>query len=199
MRKIFIGMGSGRCGTLSLAMLLDLQKNSTVSHEVHPLMPYYENKLAFKAKIDILLNRKAPNVGDVASSYLGYVPLFIKTFPDIKMVCLKREKDSCVASFMRKTKGRNNFQYGKEPRTLFEITSPDYPSFYTKEEATELYYDDYYKLAKDLETAYPDNFKIFDMEYLNTFEGVNKILEFYDIDEKDRVCTVGLQMNQTEK
>jgi len=162
-------------------------------------MPFDINKYAFNAKLHIINRREVSIVGDVASSYLNYTDLFIENNPSVKIICLKREKESCVQSFLRKTVGRNNFQYGKEPRTIFGITSPDYPSILTKKEAIRTYYDDYYKIAEKFEKKYSNNFKIFDMECLNTSEGVNDILEFCGYEEKDRIISIGLRFNETKK
>ena len=70
-KRIVLGLGSGRCGTKSLAMLLDMQSGAEVSHEEFnsPRQPFrlsydYNPRnlaLAFKA----LSSREAAIVGEV--------------------------------------------------------------------------------------------------------------------------------------
>ena len=46
MSRIVLGIGTGRCATASLATLLNEQEDSSVSHEVRPLLPWNtENRL----------------------------------------------------------------------------------------------------------------------------------------------------------
>jgi len=196
-KKIILGVGSGRCGTLSLAVLLDLQKDSKFTHERPPLMPFEPCTHAYDAKKKQILELEDTYVGDVASSLIGYTEWFIEDYPNIKIVCLKRNKKECIESFLRKTKGRNNFQYGKEERTIFCITSPDYSADITKREAVDEYYNDYYRIAEFLEKDFPNNFKIFNTEDLNTHKGVSDILEFCEF--KDKTISIGLQFNETKK
>jgi len=39
-RKLIIGLGTGRCGTMSLSKLLSMQENTIVSHETGTPLPW---------------------------------------------------------------------------------------------------------------------------------------------------------------
>lgn len=102
--KIILGMGTGRCGTLSLAEILNGQPNTQVTHEEPPILPWdHEPNSGIIAKRFARMRRKrdAKFIGDIASFYLPYVEEIIKAEPDVRIVCLKRDKDAVVKSFCR--------------------------------------------------------------------------------------------------
>ena len=72
-------------------------------------------------------------------------------------------------------------QWHKDPNY-----DPTYPTYNcnTKEESLNLYYDHYYYEAKLLEEKYPEQFRVFDTESLNTSDGVKNILTFVKIEDE---------------
>lgn len=63
-------MGTGRCGTLSLAEILNAQPNTHVTHEEAPLLPWdHERNSDIIAKRFARMRRKrnAKFIGDIAS------------------------------------------------------------------------------------------------------------------------------------
>ena len=133
---IIIGLGSGRCGTRSLASLLNAQADTVCFHEVNPscmawtgtertvlsMLEEFRAVLAGGPRqitVDLATRRRgtaaatAPleavrAIGDVASYYLPYAPMLAE-MPDVRMPVLRRDKDATVASFiqvMRIRRGR---------------------------------------------------------------------------------------------
>ena len=123
--QLVIGLGTGRCGTVTLAHLLRAQDgcSATFTHEQHPLLPWTQpsGRAALRAvdgRVRLLLQRHlradfdsggaashATLVGDVASFYLPYVELILGVEPAAKFVVLQRSRDAVVASFLRKDPG----------------------------------------------------------------------------------------------
>ena len=74
---------------------------------------------------------------------------------------------------------------------LFRHSFPKY--IMDKEESVMQYIKDYYKKAREYEKAYPDIFKMFPIDYLNTEDGVASILSFAGI--KEMVVKVRIRTN----
>lgn len=126
---IIIGLGSGRCGTRSLASLLNAQADTVCFHEVNPscmawtgtertvlsMLEEFRAVLAGGPRqitVDLATRRRAEQlprlrsleavraIGDVASYYLPYAPM-LAGMPDVRMPVLRRDKDATVASFIQ--------------------------------------------------------------------------------------------------
>src|SRR5262245_55888342 len=100
-RRIILGMGSGRCGTRSLAAVLSRQPGTKVTHEAKPLLPWRNPRSSVIAQRFERMQRAVHDgvVGDVASFYLPYAEMAIAIEPDVRIVCLKRPQDDVVESF----------------------------------------------------------------------------------------------------
>jgi hypothetical protein len=101
-QSIVFGIGSGRCGTLSLAQVLSRQPGVMVSHEDPPLLPWDREPGDYVIRQRFARwrrSRQAAIVGDVASFYLPYVEDAIALEPAIRIVCLKRPREEVVQSF----------------------------------------------------------------------------------------------------
>ena len=126
---IIIGLGSGRCGTRSLASLLNAQADTVCFHEVNPscmawtgtertvlsMLEEFRAVLAGGPRqitVDLATRRRAEPlprlrslevvraIGDVASYYLPYAPM-LAGMPDVRMPVLRRDKDATIASFIQ--------------------------------------------------------------------------------------------------
>lgn len=118
MKKLILGLGTGRCGTHSLKSLLNLQESFNVTHEMGdvPFMPWDFNKSAVDLYISKILSYEGQNCGDVAFWILPYVEYIISKYPHSKFICLKRNKKETIASFSKKTKKRNHWQHHIDDR-----------------------------------------------------------------------------------
>ncbi|WP_158644705.1 sulfotransferase [Paracoccus jeotgali] len=130
-KRIIIGLGSGRCGTMSLAKLINAQTNSVCFHELNPSgmswcgAEYTVLSLLrdFTAIIEgeeraITADLVSPDrlsimprllelqnvdvLGDVASYYLPYVELVISRAPAARFPCMRRDKKETIDSFVNK-------------------------------------------------------------------------------------------------
>eukprot|EP01102_Stenamoeba_stenopodia_P007242 TRINITY_DN2018_c0_g1_i1.p1 TRINITY_DN2018_c0_g1~~TRINITY_DN2018_c0_g1_i1.p1 ORF type:complete len:262 (+),score=50.11 TRINITY_DN2018_c0_g1_i1:112-786(+) len=165
-RQLIFGIGTGRCGTMSLHKLLSLQPNTTVTHEMSPHFPWNATRCERQVKVaswtEILLRRPKQFMGDIASWYLPYVTEILELYPRTKILCLKRDKDSVVESFARRADQYNHWQDASviEASALnlrWNTLFPHYNDAVDREEAIGRYWDDYYLKVEDLLKKYGDN------------------------------------------
>lgn len=140
---IVFGIGTGRCGTASLANLLNKQNNAAVFHELNPgpmswtgaeayleeLLGQFESALETgKLDVEVVPRRwnlealdqlekmdKISMVGDIGLYYLPYVEYILSKNPSVKFVGLRRDEDATVKSYLRKTM---SYRYPKFLRFL---------------------------------------------------------------------------------
>lgn len=179
-RRLIIGLGSGRCGTNSLTHLLNIQEDSEVTHE-HHARGIFEvnvdspNSVIVLCLID-MLGRENKIIGDVCHFWLRYVRLIDSFRGDKRFICLKRDKESTVRSYLSYPVPENN------------------PIHDLDKEGLEVYYDQYYMKAEYYAERYPDRFKIFNMEALNSEEGQRDMLNF--VGYTNHKYDVGVKLNQ---
>lgn len=191
-------MGTGRCGTQSLSNLIDTQPNSNATHEARPLLPFKKDMITFDKLCKTLHSRKKNIVCDVALYHIWYVDDFIEYFSDkdvdLSFVCLKRDKEKTVNSYLKKVPDpHNHWQIGKQSGHLWDGMYPKYDTD-TKKEAVERYWENYYEVSEEFEKKY-DNFKIYKTNDLNVYEGVKDILKHCGL-EKEGIVRVGFKSNK---
>jgi len=192
-KKLIYGLGSGRCGTASLAYLMSLQESTHSSHELFPILPWKGDIEALTLKWTAMDHQAHlfDSVFDAGIYYLPYVQSLISGWKDhqyaqdrydLRFICLKREKGEVVKSFLRKFKNQKNnpLQDHSDPELVkneWDLSFPKYNDV-TLEEAIGFFYDDYYEIAHQYEKHNTEIFRIFNTESLNSEEGVKKILSF---------------------
>ena len=150
-KQLIIGLGTGRCGTMSLSKLLTKQPHFHVTHEHGEILPWLITPERFDVKLQAMYNRHAHFVGDVASYYLPYTDYIIdKTLGNVKFIILKRDVEEVCDSFMRKTPGRNHWQTGPGRRCRWDQAFPKFEEAHDKREAIRSYYNQYYELCEDI-------------------------------------------------
>ena len=240
---IVFGLGSGRSGSQSLARLLDAQAGAFVTHEKNPHVMAWsgaepavlENLREFERALSTgiprlsvtleetnrdVIERMARGgpvrlIGDVASYYLPYVSAIHDANPDVRFVCLKRDREETVRSFlaktfkrrslpflrylgMRRVKDRNHWvahdgrRWDLDP--LWDRCFPKYETN-SKRQAIEMYWDEYYGTAARLELEMPGRFRVFPLASLNDAASLDAILEFVGVPKGDRALEVGLRVN----
>lgn len=208
-QRIVLGVGSGRCGTWSLASILDKQPNAHVTHQQVPLLPWrpiaghsLEARFARMRK-----SRSASVVGDVGSFYLPYLEDAIRLEPDIRIVCLQRDREEVVSSFCRwldtvHMLPTNHWATCPAPGWYHEpVWTRIFPQYDTtdREEGIRRYWDEYYTRAEQLASRYPDHVRIFDTHStLNSVSGVNRILSFVGIAPEDQIPLVATTLHRSE-
>lgn len=210
-RKFVFGMGTGCCGTASLAFLLNSQPSSFVGHELFPKLEWSTSENArgcFLRDKWHQLNHEShlyDLVGDVASYYLPYVRFLLHNMAThqfyqhditMKFIILHRSKPEVVQSFLQKFQ-----RQGNNPLQLNAIAKRDewdhcFPKFENMplELAISKYYDGYYREAETLVKIDPQRVRIYDIESMNTEAGVKSILDFLEIQNQNII--VGNRKNK---
>jgi hypothetical protein len=204
MKKVIIGLGTGRCGTTSLSELLSLQDDSDVTHETNGknqfLVNWLKNEEDLTKIINFIDDKKKSFKGDVAFWYLPYVESLIEVYPGVKFVVIQRNKEEVINSYLNWVKNPRN-HWSSNPDDSFTKCRWDkcYPKFIgNKREALEKYID-YYKLEVErLSQLYKDKFKIIDINDLNDYDKVEDILTFCGYTNKNIITNVR-RNNQTYK
>ena len=183
-KTVFLGCGTGRCGTTSLAKLLASCEDAVCTHERRPVLPWVFDEELFQERVTYFSQSSASLVGDVSYFYLPYLEHFIHIFPQMKIVCLERDRQEVIESFMWKT-GWHHHWYEHDGKDwvkypLWDVTYPKY-DIPDKAQAIGAYWDDYYQKIRLIAKKYPEKVQIFEMDILNTQQGQQRIFDFLEI------------------
>ena len=143
---LIIGMGTGRCGTVSLSKILNNQKDSLFTHEFTSKPVDWSGPSPLPEMfVPHILSGKS-FVGDVSSVHLSFVDDYIQNGTDTKFIILKRNREEVIQSFMKKTKDRNHWMEHDGSKWRKNKWDKMFPKFKSnsKEEAIGKYYDYYY-------------------------------------------------------
>ncbi len=189
-----IGLGTGRCGTTSLASLLNSAKGCGVTHEEDRIRTHLSwdfSRDGIEKALKTMESRPEGVVGDVAFYYLPYVAHIAEARPDTTFICLRRDREETVESYMKKTEGRDHWR----PRTgKADPWDRLYPKFEAEDKRTAIgmYWDFYHETVDDLARS-GARIRTFDMQDLNEEAGAKSIMEFAGL-ECD-AARVGLKKN----
>ncbi|MFT4517654.1 MAG: hypothetical protein ACI9JM_000031 [Halioglobus sp.] len=241
---IVIGLGTGRSGTASLTSLIDRQSGGICFHEMNPsgavfsgnpqphlnAIQEYQAILRGGHRCRLAIDYARPSsvttydklqtmapvklIGDIAYYYLNYVDDLLESVPQCVFVCIKRNKNQTVASWLKKSSiGRwrslwladklkswltrtpfhTEYNYWQEHDGKHWKKDPVWDSCFpkfeaaSKEDAIRLYWDYYYLEADRLQRKHPDKFRVFDIEDLSTPSGQRRILSFIGLAEESMV------------
>ena len=196
MNKFHI-IGSGACGFLRIHYIL---KDSPVKYKGGG--PKYQNSFERWNENDGLIwNSESltkeerlrrvslhDTITNITHSYLKYVPEFLELHPDMKFLCLRGRREHSIKSLAISWGYRNpcfvkdrtiGFGHNRYAVSQFPNNSDCRDEF----EATEKYWDEYYKIANDLQERYPNNFLIADSpEFFSNTEYQLKCLGVIGVD-----------------
>ena len=177
--RLVIGLGSGRCGTLSLAKLLNLQEGSSVTHEFCPL-PWEFDEEIWTVMMGRLFSGKHPYnteiIGDVGFYWINYIERLLDLQSTTKFICLKRDREETMDSYMVKSSGLNVHPTDNWFRLFPRYNLP-------AREAVGAMWDDYYKIAETIARKYPDKFMLIDMnDSLNNEQKQRTMMKFAGFD-----------------
>ncbi len=207
-KNLCIVTGTGRCGTTSASRFFSSQPDSWFSHELENDVVIQENSQQNLPvwgkdwdKVRDALYRLIEQtgtisfVGDVAMWYLPYIPQIIQEFPQVKILCLKRNRKQVVQSYMRKTFGSDYWRSVHEKG--WGVVFPKYFDTKTKEDSIGKYWDDFYAQAELYQDQYPHSFKIIPTDTLNHKAGMEYMLNYFGYPEKYRVTSAVFHENST--
>lgn len=202
---VMIGLGTGRCGTNSLAALIALQPGAIGTHERHGSdVAWVGGEREVDAVLDELaadLARGARLVGEVSFYYLPYVARIRARFPAARFVVLKRDRAATIESFMEKTADKSNHWAAKrwwQRGSRWDHCLPTYPEPLDKRAAIGRYWDEYYAATDALERAEPATFLTVRTEELGGEPCQRRILGFLGVPPAEQVVSAGLATNRAE-
>lgn len=241
---IVIGLGSGRTGTASMSNLFNSQKDAICFHELNPTGAVFDGNpqpiLNTIHEFQRILNggekhllaldyarpasvaryedlKRMPQVGligDIAYYYLKYVDDILAINQNVRFVCIKREKQQTVDSWLSKSsitrwlslriadrfkalitrtpyhESKNFWQvHDGSVWQLDPVWDKTFPKFEasSKREAIEKYWEYYYDEATVLAARHPMHFKTFDISKMSNPDGQREILTFVGLNESDMV------------
>ena len=196
---MFLGIGTGRCGTVSLAKLIGGCDNCEVFHEANwehkqhkhntPL-PWVFDEGQASLRIKNMKKRESVDslFGDVAFYYLNYLDFFLKEYPNLKIVHIHRDKEEVVKSYLAKTSSEFSAKeydnWTKGSNIADKIWTPCYPQYEvdSKREGISRYYDEYISKTE----KYKDRMFEIDVKNLNSFEYQTKLFDYLQIPYRNR-------------
>lgn len=156
-QQFIFGLGTGRCGTTSLATLLNRQADTSFTHEMGREMrlPWVVDRARFDQYVAKIEGRPEPFVGDCAFYLLPYAELLVERFPGCRFVIMVRKKAETIRSYLDWTQGRHHWTKHNgvywHPDRVWDQCYPNY-SEASKEQCLSAYYDEYYDQCRRLET-----------------------------------------------
>lgn len=207
-KTLVFGIGTGRCGTTSLAKLLNSQENAFVGHELSPILPWEQNINAIRNRILQLDHQiHAELIGDVGMYYLPYVDCLCKTnindIFNLKFIAIKRDKVSTVNSLIKKLDNKYN-PFQKHDGTKWEHyqwdkSFPKYDNRLTVFDACCKYWDEYYDRVEKLVEEFPTNVKCFDLNDMNSKHKVDEMLSFINIKNRNTISNIHINKSVSFK
>ena len=201
LKQIVIAIGTGRAGSVSLYRLLEQQPDVAFSHEQTPLLPWEVSRDLFNRKISALLGRKGRIVGDICHSWLPYVPMLMERYPEARVICLQRDCEAVVSSYIQKLQRKNKNHWARDhgkrwrrdPR--FDPTVPKYEPM-ELEDAVRRYWLEYHQAVDALIEKYPGRVRKWKTEVaLNEPESASTLLTFIGIGAEHQKLSVGERHN----
>jgi hypothetical protein len=214
---IVIGLGSGRSGTASLAKLLNAQDDALCFHEMNPASvrfsgtprPFLNAIDEFQAIIDggdprmltvdlsravsaraydeLCSMKQVRLIGDIAFYYLNYVELLAKHNRNVRFICLRRDRQQTIRSWLAKSTIQRWPSKRVADRLSAILMRAPYAEAASKAEAIGKYWDYYYEEAEALGRKLGDTFWIVDTGLLDERSFQCTLLEFCGIPAGEQV------------
>jgi hypothetical protein len=244
---IVIGLGTGRSGTASLAKLLNAQRDALCFHEMNPSCVRFSGTprpilntidefqaildggdpsmltvdlarpVSAKAYDELCKMRGLRMMGDIAFYYLSYVEAIAARNPKVRFLCLRRDIDETVASWLKQShnhRWRSKYLADRlsswitrapfyqscnywmehdgtvwEPDPVWDKCFPKFEAA-SKTEAIRKYCEFYYREAERLASALPDRIRFVETTRMNEPEYQAGMLSFLGIAPEKQVSTV---------
>jgi hypothetical protein len=174
-----IGISPGRSGSKSLSEILRGNGFNFFHEKLTMAWDFnsedYDRFVRDMEKID----------GSIIAPQVNYVDKYLESFPDTKVIYLKRPLNECVKSWQGWLKkwNYNHFQ-DIEPNCRWDFMYPSYGVEDLKE-ALKLYLKDYDKLVSSLLDKHPDNITIIKTKDLSNEDIINNLLDWLKVEIKN--------------
>jgi len=199
-KQLVIGAGTGRCGTTTLAMLLDLQRGAHVTHERFRSKFHWNKPAEWQHKIlKHAHDHPSGLVGDVALQH-GCCMMQWCDY-GAKVIVLKRQLKPYLASWKKKAGNRNNWQPpgegGTPKKARWYHCFPKFSGKANRQEALIAYWNYYYnELVPPVVEKYPDQIMVCYVDVFNSEGGQRQLLDFCGVPREEQIIKVGLKKNR---
>ena len=196
MARLVLGLGTGRCGSVTLTRLLASQPGIEAAHESWSPVAWDGQVGEWVERIFTKLEACAANIlVEVAFYWLPYAEALLSADPSAKAIVLQRPRDQVIASYLRKVgPSRNHWSSeGRDPSDGWNQSYPDYAGL-SKEQAIGRYWDDYYARVGELCERFPGRIHRMRTSDLNDPEAVRDALSFVGVENPD-LSEVGQKYN----
>lgn len=194
MRTPFLGIGTGRCGTNSLSRIVGACSNTCVTHEKYGLFWYEITSDIGDLIRDMRASSKSGVLwGEVGQAVGPHVENIRSSVRGTKVVCLHRDKQETVQSFMdfksylirpsdKRHWAERSSMDNMSDRALFHKRFPLIDAW-TVSQSYEFYWEVYEKLMEKIR----DPVLHMNVEELNSDNRLVELFDFLEIPEVDRV------------
>lgn len=173
---MFVGIGTGRCGSTSLSKILNQCRDVRCTHEYHP---YRVGWIDQKRRGAHYFLKEARGIfGDVAAYWLPHIT-WLRKHRDVKVIVIQRPKEEFVRSINRVWKGQNYFVRQHKFGPGWDQVIRKTPGSSLVESAGR-YWEFYYQIAMKLEDTL-----WLRTEDLNSDKSLKEVYDYLGI--KDRV------------
>jgi hypothetical protein len=209
-RSLVLGIGTGRCGTHTLAELLNRQPDAWITHEQRPVLPWHPVREGpgIHTRLErFQRDRSQRLIGDVALFYLPYIEEAIAVEPALRVICLERPCEEVVASYCRWLDAVHPLptnHWAARPCDGWHhdpVWTRVFPQYETSDRAAgiRLYWEEYRLRVAELSRRFPGNVRVFPMEALNSESGVRSVLSFAGVAADQQVVLTGLRRATTDR
>lgn len=190
--QLVIGIGTGRSGSTTLVKILQSQPGAFASHERPPRLAWEGATRRLKVHMDCFeqLMRRYALVADVAHWWLPYLREVFDAFPTLKVIALRRDRESTVRSFER-IKGFppgaiNHWSDHKGVDWRPNVWDECYPTYeiMDRREAIGRYWDQYYGQVEMWQKERPGQVFLAQVETLNLQKGQEALFDFLGLDKR---------------
>lgn len=132
--QVVLGLGTGRCGSTSLAAMLASVEDALVTHENPPLLFWEprQRQVEFHLRRFRLLRQYFPLVADCAHWWLNMLDPFFAAFPTGKAIGLCRDTEATLRSFLKvtaKPRDHNHWVLPHNGLWYSDRWSPTFPQY----------------------------------------------------------------------
>jgi len=187
---MFIGIGPGRCGTHSLAKIINNCSNTKCTHE-NCLLDFNRTNLNIAHRFLNALKKKENNgfiCGDISLTWTFHIDAIKWIEPNIKIICMHRPKKNVVESWMRWTYGGHNV-FG---RPFERYVPPKYFIQWGKgrtrspEESDRIYWEFYWDYCESIMSRIPNSYHVH-LNDMNSKKYIKEIFDYLEIPESNRI------------
>jgi len=198
-KRLIIGLATGRCGTKSLATLLNIQKGVEFYHELCRL-PWNVDKDRMSRVFDLFESYDDSIIlGDIGPWYVKYVGYLLERFGSrVKFVHMFREDQAVIQSYLKKVKIGNHWtasdsEYMAENAkpSVFDECYPKYDE--PKELAIASFVRTHHELCEKIELKIPLQYKRFEMNLFKSESLQKELFRFVELEHAQ--CCLDIHEN----